>query len=181
MEVSEVMNNVILMNKGKGIKLKSAFLEKCKAAEKQFAKFVPDTTIDIEFVDFLHEKYYLVKDMSEKQFTEYVINLKSEIYPNFVRYKSKYPISNDCSLCQILAVLPASSVDCECGFSNLNRIKRDDRNRVDGDHLVWLMHVSSFDMDQIDFEKRHLPLLLPSWKAKKERRLDGRADLNLES
>jgi len=92
MEVSEVMNNVILMNKGKGIKLKSVFLEKCKAAEKQFAKFVPDTTIDIEFVDFLYEKYYLVKDMSEKQFTEYVINLKSEIYPNFVRYKFKYPI-----------------------------------------------------------------------------------------
>ena len=92
MEVSEVMNNMILMNKGKGIKLKSAFLEKCKAAEKKFAKFVPDTTIDIEFVDFLHEKYYLVKDMSEKQFTEYIINLKSEIYPNFVRYKSKYPI-----------------------------------------------------------------------------------------
>src|SRR5205814_8132785 len=73
MEVSEVMNNVILMNKGKRIKLKSTFLEKCKAAEKQFAKFV---SIDIEFVDFLYEKYYLVKDMSEKQFTEYVINLK---------------------------------------------------------------------------------------------------------
>src|SRR5437667_106377 len=69
MKVSEVMNNVILMNKGKGIKLKSAFLEKCKAAEKQFAKFVPDTTIDIEFVDFLHEKYYLVKDMSSSQNT----------------------------------------------------------------------------------------------------------------
>ena len=92
MELSEVMNNVILMNKGKGIKLKSTFLEKCKIAQKQFAKFVPDIIINIEFVDFLHEKYYLVKDMSEKQFTEYLINLKSEIYPNFVRYKSKYPI-----------------------------------------------------------------------------------------
>ena len=88
MEVSEVMNNVILMNKEKGIKLKSAFLEKCKAAICQICS----STIDIEFVDFLHEKYYLVKDMNEKQFTEYLINLKSEIYPNFVRYKSKYPI-----------------------------------------------------------------------------------------
>jgi len=88
-------------------------------------------------------------------------------------------ISNKYSLCQILAVLPASSIDCERGFSNLNRIKRDDRNRVDGDHLVWLMRVSSFDMEEIDFEKCHLPVLVKLWKAEKERRLDGRADLNL--
>jgi len=70
-------------------------------------------------------------------------------------------ISNKYSLCQILAVLPASSIDCERGFSNLNRIKRDDRNRVDGD------------------QKCHLPVLVKLWKAEKERRLDGRADLNL--
>ena len=82
--------------------------------------------------------------------------------------KSVSLISNKYSLCQILTVLPASSIDCKHGFSNLNHIKRDDRNRVDGDHLVWLMHVFSFDMDQIDFEKRRLPLLIPSWKAKKK-------------
>ena len=41
------------------------------------------------------------------------------------------------------------------------------------------MRVSSFDMEEIDFEKRHLPVLVKSWKAEKERKLDGRADLNL--
>jgi len=86
MEVSEVLMNNVLMNKGLGIKLKPEFLENCKAAEKQFAKLIPRNTIDIEFVDFLHEKYYIVKDMDEREFTEYIINLKSEIYYNFVRY-----------------------------------------------------------------------------------------------
>ena len=85
-EVSEVSMNNVLMNKGLGIKLKPEFLEKCKAAEKQFAKLIPRNTIDIEFVVFLHEKYYIVKDMGEREFTEYIINLKSEIYHNFVRY-----------------------------------------------------------------------------------------------
>jgi len=34
-------------------------------------------------------------------------------------------------------------------------------------------------MEEIDFEKCHLPVLVKLWKAEKERRLDGRADLNL--
>ncbi|TMI78055.1 MAG: hAT transposon family protein, partial [Bacteroidetes bacterium] len=39
-----------------------------------------------------------------------------------------------CSLCQIIAVLPATSVDCERGFSNLNRIKTDNRNKLQALH-----------------------------------------------
>lgn len=73
-------------------------------------------------------------------------------------------------LCQILAVLPASSVDCERGFSNLNRIKRDDRNKLNGDHLGWLMRISSLEMTEKDFYKLHIPLLVKSWKQQKERR-----------
>jgi len=41
------------------------------------------------------------------------------------------------------------------------------------------MCVSSVDMEEMDFEKCHLPVLVKSWKAEKERRPDGRADLNL--
>ena len=88
-------------------------------------------------------------------------------------------ISNAYRLCQILVVLPASSVDCERGFSNLNRIKRDDRNKIDGDHLVSLMRISSFDLEELEFDKLHLPELIKLWKTEKERRTDGKVDLNL--
>ena len=65
-----------------GIKLKPEFLETCKAAEKQF--LIPVNTIDHEFVDFLRERYHDVKDMNEKEFVDYVLNVRSEIYPNFL-------------------------------------------------------------------------------------------------
>ena len=77
------MNN-ILIHKGLGVKLKPEFLQMCKATEKQFAKLISNNTIDIGFVDFLHERYYIVKDMGEKTFTNYIINFKLEIYPNFI-------------------------------------------------------------------------------------------------
>ena len=77
----------MLMIKGlAGIKLKPEFLETCKAAEKQFQNLIPVNTIEHEFVDFLRKRYHDVKDMNENEFVDYVLNVRSEIYPNFLRY-----------------------------------------------------------------------------------------------
>lgn len=75
------------MIKGLTIKLKPTFLEMCKAMEKQFQHLIPPNTIQQEFVDFLNERFRDVKDMNEREFIQYILNIRSEIYPNFLRFK----------------------------------------------------------------------------------------------
>ena len=70
-------------------------------------------------------------------------------------------------LCQILTVLPGSSVECERGFSNLNRIKGEDRNNLKGDNLRYLMRISSFKMLDEEFNTLHMPALVELSKGKK--------------
>ena len=48
---------------------------------------------------------------------------------------SQVYIHSNGSLCRIIAVLPATSVDCERGFSSLSRIKNDVRNGLKTKHL----------------------------------------------
>jgi hypothetical protein len=75
-------------------------------------------------------------------------------------------------LCQILSVLPGSSVDCERGFSNLNRIKGQDRNSLGNDHLRHLMRISSFDMSDQELNAIHMGTLVENWRRNKDRRLN---------
>jgi hypothetical protein len=75
-------------------------------------------------------------------------------------------------LCQILAVLPGSSVDCERGFSNLNRIKGEDRNSLGNDHLTHLIRISSFDISDQELNAVHMGTLVEKWKRDKDRRVN---------
>ena len=77
---------ILIFWQGFGLRVKPDFLETCKAAEKQFRNLIPANTIDHEFIDFLHERFHDVKNMNEKEFVEYILNIKSEIYPNFLQY-----------------------------------------------------------------------------------------------
>lgn len=75
----------------------------------------------------------------------------------------------------MIAVLPATSVDCERGFSNLARVKTNNRNRLGAEHLESLMRIASTEMDELTF----LGLsnqLIKAWKRKKDRRMTGKAD-----
>ena len=69
-------------------KLKPSFLQECKVLEKEFRHLIPEGTIENEFVDFLQDRYDDVQNMKEKQFLEYILNVRSELYPNFLRYRS---------------------------------------------------------------------------------------------
>lgn len=85
-------------------------------------------------------------------------------------------ISLTFSLSQIIAVLPATSVDCERGFSNLNRIKTDNRNKLQAVHLEALMRVSSTPMDAVIIHQDHSVALIAMWRTTKERRSGGKQD-----
>ena len=75
---------------GIGIKLKPEFLQTLKELEKQFARLISNTTIGSEFVDFLNERYKDVRDMNESQFVKYILNVRSDIYPNFIKFPHDY-------------------------------------------------------------------------------------------
>ena len=75
----------------------------------------------------------------------------------------------------MIAVLPAMSVDCERGFSNLSRIKTDNRSRLYGVHLESLIRITSTEMDELTMLE-HSNELIKSWKRKKDRRMAGKGD-----
>ena len=81
-----------------------------------------------------------------------------------------------CSLCRIIAVLPATSVDCERGFSNLGRIKNALRSCLQGEHLEPLMRISTMEMDIMTFQLKHQKTLILKWRRRKSRRACGKGD-----
>ena len=80
-------------------------------------------------------------------------------------------VTNLYRLCQILAVLPGSSVECERGFSNLNRIKGQECNKLKGNNLRYLIRISSLKLSNEELDVIHMPELIGRWKKHKDRRL----------
>ena len=80
------------------------------------------------------------------------------------------------SLCKIIAVLPATSVDCERGFSSLNHIKNDYRSRLKTEHLEPLIRISTIEMDALTLKLDHSKELILAWRRAKNRRTGGRGD-----
>jgi len=62
-------------------------------------------------------------------------------------------------------------VECERGFSNLNRIKSDERNGLKGDNLRYIMRISSLKLSIEELNVIHMAELITRWKRHKERRL----------
>ena len=75
----------------------------------------------------------------------------------------------------MIAVLPAMSVDCERGFSNLSRIKIDNRSRLYGVHLESLIRITSTEMDELTMLE-YSTELIKLWKRKKDRRMVDKGD-----
>jgi hypothetical protein len=77
----------------------------------------------------------------------------------------------------MIAVLPATSVDCERGFSSLSRIKTDLRNNLETPHLCHLIRISETDMDSLTFYTDHSESLVAAWRRHKRQRLSGKGDV----
>ena|SRR5437762_11587472 len=73
----------------------------------------------------------------------------------------------------MIAVLPATSVDCERGFSNLARIKNNLRNGLQS-HLEPLMPIFTTAMDPLVLRKEHHEDLIEKWKGRNKRRSGGK-------
>jgi hAT family C-terminal dimerisation region len=84
-----------------------------------------------------------------------------------------------CRVCQILAVLPATSVDCERGFSALNSIKSLNRNQLSNETLELLMRIRLTDMDEETLISEHSDELLDTWWRQRERRSGDKDDVLL--
>jgi len=91
---------------------------------------------------------------------EYILNLRSDIYSNFIKFSNIISIANLYRLCQILTFLSGLNVEYERGFSKLNRIKGEDRNNLKGDNLRYLMRISSFKMSDEEFNVLHISKLV---------------------
>ena len=76
----------------------------------------------------------------------------------------------------MIAVLSVTSVECERGFSNLNRIKTDDRNRLQSEHLEYLMRISTTEMNALTLRFDHSEALIARWRRRKDRRLTYKGD-----
>ena len=83
------------------------------------------------------------------------------------------------SICKILSVLPASSVECESGFSKLNTIKTADRNRLKDEHLEAVIRISTTQMDPRTLVKVHSQSLIMTWKDMKTRRSINKQDVRM--
>jgi hypothetical protein len=81
------------------------------------------------------------------------------------------------SLYRILAVLVPGSVECERGFSVLNEIKDDLRNRLKDEHLEAAMRVALTAMDARTLFSKHKEILIKNWRDLKVRRTDDRGDI----
>ena len=58
-------------------------------------------------------------------------------------------------------------------------LKRDDRNRLNGNYLGWLIGISSLEITQKEFYVLHVPSLIRFWKAQKERRMSEKDDIRV--
>jgi len=70
----------------------------------------------------------------------------------------------------MLAVLPASSVDCERGFSGLSRIKVDNRSLMKDQNLEHLLRVSSTQIEIPELIVERSDTLIGKWRQAKQRR-----------
>ena len=73
-------------------------------------------------------------------------------------------------------MLPASSVDCERGFSVLNSIKTLNRNLLSNKNLELLMRIRLADMNEDVLYYEHSDKLIEKWWNERERRPGQRDD-----
>jgi hypothetical protein len=83
-----------------------------------------------------------------------------------VRSSTTYPAVSVAA--EHLLVSPVSTVDCERGFSRMNLIKTDVRNKLAIDNLENLMRVSLHDSDETTFPFNKA---FDKWAAVKSRRI----------
>lgn len=75
-----------------------------------------------------------------------------------------------------MIVLVPGSVDCERGFSVLNQIKDEFRNKIQDDHLESALRIALTKMDPITLAHKYKQELVQKWRRMKDRRTGNKGD-----
>src|SRR5947207_7076962 len=95
----------------------------------------------------------------------------TKYYPTFLSRSNKLY-----RLYRILAVLVPGSVECERGFSVLNEIKDNLRNKLKGEHLEAAMRVALTPMTAKTFNKKYRKTLVKIWQNLRQRQMNEHGD-----
>ena len=129
-------------------------------------------TISVHFTttvvkDILLQEWALFKHLLVSEFKEVSTrDIMSTMSAN-TTFSSLYPTLS--KLASIALIVPVSTADCERGFSTMNRIKTDPRNRLKMTTLDKLIRLSSEgpELDEFNFERAAM-----LWASKSNRRIN---------
>lgn len=125
-----------------------------------------------------YAKFFSTSDVSKKLFEEFsdvkyliVEKTKAGIFKTFDD-SLKYVLSSNefetiSLLYHIMGTFQASSADCERGFSTMNSIKTENRNRLSIDHLSQLLRIKLYLASELQINVDHV---YKEWYTTKDRR-----------
>lgn len=161
------------------VTLKPEFRKKFSYLEKTFSRLIPADSILPQLENLLETKFDVFTDMEEGEFVRWMLKKDhddlfddlTKYYPRFLSHSNK-----TYRLYGILAVQVPGSVECERGFSVLNEIKDDLRNRLKGEHLEAAMRVALTPMTAKAFNRKYRKTLIKTWLNLRRRQTNERGD-----
>ena len=161
------------------MRLKPEFLKKFSDLEKTFSGLIPAGSILRQLENLLEMKFDVFTDMKEGQFVCWMLgHSHDDLFEDLAKYYPKFLLCFNKSyrLYGILAVQVPGSVECERGFSVLNEVKDDLRNRLKGEHLEAAMRVALTRMDAKTFNRKYRKTLVKTWLNLRQRQTNERGD-----
>jgi hypothetical protein len=162
------------------VRLKPEFIKKFSDLEKTFSGLIRTDSILPQLENLIETKFDVFTDMKEGQFVRWMLdNRHDELFEDLAKY---YPLrfrsrsNKSYRLYGILAVQVPGSVECERGFSVLNEVKDDLRNRLKGVHLEAAMRVALTPMTAKDFNRKYRKTLVKTWLNLRQRQTNERGD-----
>jgi len=161
------------------VKLKPEFLQKFSDLEKTFSGLITADSIFPQLENLLETKFHVFTDMNEREFVRFMLdNSHDDLFEDLAKYYPRFLWRPNKSyrLYGILAVQVPGSVECERGFSVLNEVKDDLRNRLKGEHLEAAMRVALTPMTAKTFNRKYRKTLVKTWRNLRQRQTNERGD-----
>lgn len=161
------------------MRLKPEFLKKFSDLEKTFSRLIPAGSILPQLENLLETKFDVFIDMKEGEFVRWMLNNShDDLFDDITKYYPRFFSHSNKSyrLYGILAVQVPGSVECERGFSVLNEVKDDLRNRMKDEHLEAAMRVALTPMTAKTFNRKHRKTLVKTWRNLRQRQTNERGD-----
>ena len=141
---------------------------------------IPADSILPQLESLLETKFDVITDMEEGEFVRWMLKKDhDDLFDDLTKYYPRFLQSHSNKtyrLYGILAVQVPGSVECERGFSVLNEVKTDLRNRLKGEHLEAAMRVALTPMTAETFNRKHRKTLVKTWLNLRQQQTNERGD-----